>query len=138
MSMENYGQSGYGFCCMTADYDRVRAFIAKHLTGKGQELFRDCEYMEDIEEICSHNELFGSRFNVTGILAYVISVKTEQDVQLCGDDSGEDWVMLLPSYPWEVRKLMDREDFKKQAGELALEFFGEPVRFDYHTTEEWG
>ena len=140
MSMDNYGRSGYGFEASGADatYDRTMDFIRKHLTDEGQELFRNCECLEDIEEVCSRVDDFGFRYNASGILAFVIAEKTGQDVLLCGDDSGIDWIMLLPAFPWETTRPMSREDFEKEAGELAREFFGEEVRFDWHTTEEWG
>ena len=138
--MDNYGISGYGFMALSADapIEETISFIRKHLPKEKRVLFDKCESIEDIEDVCSRHPFFDYRFNATGVLAYAIAVQTGQNVQLCGDDSGEDWIMLLPSYPWEIKNRISKEEFEKKAGELAFEFFGKPVRFSYHTTERWG
>ena len=140
MSMDNYGISGYGFMALSADapIEETMSFIRKYLPKEEQILFDKCENIEDIEEVCSRVACLGYRFNTAGVLAFAIAMQTGQDVQLCGDDSGEDWIMLLPSYPWEIKNRISKEEFEKKAGELAFDFFGKPVRFGYHTTEQWG
>ena len=139
MSMENYGKTGYGFEVQAADFGRVMEFVKKYLPDDWNEYFKDMEDMDEIVEVCCEDNRFGYESDASGILAWVISRETKQNVEFCADDTYPSWVMLIPSFPWEdTCSPMNMLVFEKMAGELAMEFYGKPVLFDYHTTECWG
>ena len=137
MSMQNYGKSGYGFRCMSEDFDRVKAFIKKHLCEEDQKIFADCESIEEIEDTCSEVEDWGYR-DASTILAYVLSSDVHPWIEYCHDDGYYACIMMTGGMPWEVTRPIAQEEFEQKAGALAEEFYGSPVKFDWHTTEEWG
>lgn len=137
MSMRNYGKSGYGFRCSTTDFNRVKAFAEKHLSEEDQKIFADCESIEDIEECCAMASGF-DYFDASTILAYVLSSEVHPWIEYCGDDGNNACIMMIGGMPWEVTQQITQEEFVQKAGALAEEFYGSPVKFDWHTTEEWG
>ena len=137
MSMQNYVKSCYGFRCSTTDFDRVKAFIEKHLGEKDREIFADCESIEDIEECCAMASGF-DYFDASTILAYVIQDEIHRWVEYCSDDGDYACIMMIGGMPWEVTQQITQEEFEKKAGDLAIEFYGNPVKVDWIKTEEWG
>lgn len=137
MSMQNYGKNGYGFRCSTTDFNRVKAFIEKHLSEKDQKIFADCESIEDIEECCAMASGL-DYFDASTILAYVLSSEVHPWIEYCSDDGNVACIMMTGGMPWENSVPITKEEFEQKAGALAEEFYGHPVKFDYYTTEEWG
>jgi len=137
MSMENYGKTGYGFRCDVPDFGRVKAFIEKHLDENDRKIFADCESIEDIEDTCMEVEDFDYR-DASTILAYVLSSEVHPWIEYCHDDGYYACIMMIGGMPWEVTRPITQEDFEQKAGDLAMEFYGKPVMFDWHTTEDWG
>ena len=141
MSMDNYGKTGYGFRCMENDYEKVMAFIEKHLCAHDKEFFKDCETLDEIEDVCGECEDFADGYSdASGILAYVIQSEVHSNIAYCHDDYNYACILMLPSMPWDMQyvKPITKEEFEEKADALALEFFGKPVKFDWKTTEEWG
>ena len=137
MSIQNYGKSGYGFRCSTTDFDRVKAFIEKHLSEKDQKIFADCENIKDIEDTCMEIEDFDYR-DASTILAYVIQDEIHRWIEYCHDDGYYACIMMTGGMPWENPAPITKEEFEQKVGSLAEEFYGHPVEFDYYITEEWG
>ena len=137
MSMENYGKSGYGFRCSTTDFDKVKAFIEKHLDEKDQKVFTDCENIEEIEDTCVDYGWLGYS-DVSTVLAIAIKDKVHSWIEYCYDDGGDNCIMMVGGLPWDNPDPITKEEFEQKAGALAEEFYGHPVKFDYYTTEEWG
>lgn len=137
MSCHNYGQSGYGFWCDSCEFEKVVAFIKKHMP-EDWDNFKDCENLDDIEEVCSRMGDWGGYYDANQILAHVIHYEVHDSVDFYDDDSYGGAIMLVPFMPWVPMKPITQEEFEKKAGDLAMEFYGNPVKFDWITTQEWG
>ena len=144
MSVHNYGASGYGFRCYSCEYEKVKAFIEKHLDEKMQRYFSNCKDIEEIEGVCSEVETLDGCFNgwseASQILAYVMHEEVHKDIAFCHDDNDKDCILILPSLPWDhydAKPTITKKEFEEKAGNLAFEFFGKDVSFDWQVTDEW-
>ena len=127
MSMREYGIEGYGFNekpLSDDDIPRIRKFIEEKASQRVREALQDknFETLEELDDVCL--TVFNSG-GASAILAETLSDVTGHNVTCQWDENeSENKILLLPCYPWEVRKPLNQDEYDKIVEEYGKAFYG--------------